>query len=62
MLLIAFNLGTAFAPITIALFQRMIPALENAGLFIGEGVVMAVLAVGALFIKNKEAAAITTKN
>ena len=53
-LLIAFNLGTAFAPVTIALFQRIFPVLENAGLFIGEGIVMFLLAVGAIVFKGKE--------
>ncbi|WP_280946762.1 hypothetical protein [Enterococcus faecalis] len=43
-LLIVFNLGAAFSPISIAFFQRILPILSDAGLFIGEGLLMLLIA------------------
>lgn len=55
-LLIAFNLGAAFAPISIAVFYRLFPNLSQSGLFICEALLMCLLAVGSgfqLFRKRK---------
>ncbi|WP_314062096.1 MFS transporter [uncultured Vagococcus sp.] len=55
-LLIAFNLGAAFAPISIAIFYRLLPNLSQSGLFISEALMMCLLAVGSgfqLFRKRK---------
>ncbi|HFU6612996.1 MULTISPECIES: hypothetical protein [Enterococcus] len=43
-LLIVFNLGAAFSPISIAFFQGILPILSDAGLFIGEGLLMLLIA------------------
>jgi len=45
LLLIVFNLGAAFAPISIAFFQKICPFLHGAGLFIGEGVLLLILVI-----------------
>ncbi len=52
-LLMAFNLGAAFAPITIAVFQQLLPVLNQQGLFIGEGILMLILAAGASLTNKK---------
>ncbi|MFV0559028.1 MAG: MFS transporter [Enterococcus sp.] len=52
-LLIAFNLGVAFSPISIAIFQGILPILNDAGLFIGEGVLMLLIAT-IIGITNKK--------
>ncbi|MBU5362565.1 MFS transporter [Enterococcus raffinosus] len=44
-LLMAFNFGAALAPISIALAQRKLPFLQGAGLFIGEGILILVMAI-----------------
>lgn len=43
-LLIVFNLGAAFSPISIAFFQGILLILSDAGLFIGEGLLMLLIA------------------
>ncbi len=45
-LLIAFNLGAAFAPVTIAFFNRMVVDASLSGLFLSEALLMLLLAVG----------------
>ncbi|MBP1040854.1 MFS transporter [Vagococcus sp. BWB3-3] len=45
-LLIAFNLGAAFAPVTIAFFNRMVVNASLSGLFLSEALLMLLLAVG----------------
>lgn len=45
-LLIAFNIGSAFTPVTLGLFQGLIPNLNNINLLIAQGVLMLVLALG----------------
>lgn len=60
-LLIAFNLGAAFAPISIAIFYRLLPNLSQSGLFISESLMMCLLAVGSgfqLFRKRKESVSV----
>ncbi len=52
-LLIVFNLGAAFSPISIAIFQGILPILNDAGLFIGEGVLMLLIAT-IIGITNKK--------
>lgn len=44
-LLIFFNIGTAFTPITISLLQKAFPFLNQSGLFYGEALLMLVLAL-----------------
>lgn len=46
LLLMAFNFGIALSPFSIAIAQRLLPALAGAGLFVGEGVLMGVIAIG----------------
>ncbi|MFS1180764.1 MFS transporter [Enterococcus lactis] len=52
-LLIVFNLGAAFSPISIAIFQGILPILNDAGLFIGEGLLMLLIAT-IIGITNKK--------
>ncbi|MCC4045647.1 MFS transporter [Enterococcus gallinarum] len=51
-LLIFFNIGTAFTPITISLLQKVFPFLNQIGLFYGEALLMLFLAI-LLFIVEK---------
>ncbi|MBO0452284.1 MFS transporter [Candidatus Enterococcus murrayae] len=52
-LLITFNIGSAFAPISIALLQGLLPVLTGAGLFVGEGALMIALAVILTIMEKK---------
>ncbi|MDO4669837.1 MAG: MFS transporter [Aerococcus sp.] len=49
LLLMAFNLGIALSPFSIAIAQRLVPSLVGSGLFVGEGILMLVVAVGLFF-------------
>jgi MFS family permease len=51
LLLVAFNSGAAFAPISIAVFQHSFSFLAQQGLFIAEGILMVILSVGMFLIK-----------
>lgn len=51
-LLMAFNLGTAFAPISISFIQKILPFAHGVGLFVAEGCLMLILAVTTLGFKT----------
>lgn len=53
LLLIGFNVGAAFAPVSISLFGKLLPTKENTGLFLAEGIIMMLLAFSTLMINIK---------
>ena len=53
LLLIGFNLGAAFTPMSIALLERIIPFKDSSGIFFTEGLIMFLLAIGAVSIQIK---------
>lgn len=52
-LLIFFNIGTAFTPVTISLVQKVFPYLSQSGLFYGEALLMVLIAFLVLPITKK---------
>lgn len=47
-LLIGFNIGAAFAPISISFIQQLLSLNNQASIFVTEGVIMFVLAIGTI--------------
>ncbi|MGY3778751.1 MFS transporter [Isobaculum melis] len=56
LLLIGFNIGAAFAPISISILGNILPSKENTDIFIAEGIIMLLLAFGTTIsiIKKKQ--------
>ncbi|MGX7148974.1 MFS transporter [Enterococcus ureasiticus] len=48
LLLIGFNIGAAFAPISISILGNMLPSKENTDIFIAEGIIMTLLSLSTM--------------
>lgn len=54
LLLIGFNIGAAFAPVTISLLKNMLPSKENTSIFIAEGIIMMLVTFCTLITNGKK--------
>ncbi|WP_430597227.1 MFS transporter [Enterococcus sp. AZ177] len=54
LLLIGFNIGAAFAPVTISLLKNMLSSKENTSIFIAEGIIMMLVTFCTLITNGKK--------